>query len=820
MKTSLLFNIFLIKILLSTFLLVNYNSYSQQVFQWKNTVGGTNKEYPFRIVETYDKGYLIISTNYSSDGNVNDAKNNDGSGDIWVTKFDKDGKYLWGKSYGGTDYDYASDIQATPDSGFIFIGYTYSTDKDVTKKYSADYTDIWIVKADKKGQIEWEKTYGGLYDDYGRAIAVTPEGDYLVLATSYSKDGEIGFNHDKSLNTLDIWFAKLNKKGDIIWNKVLGGTKDDEARQLLITNKGEYLLACYTKSNDGDIASSFYADDVNDIWLILTDTAGKIIKQKTYGGFDNDIIQMITPTQDGGFVFVGYTFSDDGDVTKNHNLYSYTCDIWAVKIDVQGTIQWQKTIGGDDNDYGRTIHQTYNNKYVITAHSYSSNYDLKDNYGDADIWIIVLDEKGKIEWKQNYGGSLAERPQWSIYSPEKGLTITGFTSSNDIDFEDMNNGETDVFITNFNGTKTYEYYTLCEDKTINIRGTDYIGKGYVWDTLTNIYGADSIITSYIRLVPKINNYSHSLCVGDSVYLQGAWIKEAGYYTDSLKSVNGICDSIVITQVSLLETCTAPKTAWSKNYGGSKSEAAYSVCNAWDKGFILAGYTNSSDKDIKSRKPTTNNYYDAWICALDDVGNILWEKTYGGGNEDVINSIIPLPDSTYLACGYTYSKDKDIKTNKGNGDVWLLKIDKNGNVIFSLTYGGAENDYGNSMYNLPDGNIIVCGQTKSIDGDIKNRKQGINNWDFWIFQVNKNGVLQWQKTYGGSDSDVAYWIRPDNNRNYYVSGNSRSKDGDFSGTSYKYTDTWLMKLNENGDILWNKPYGGNQTDYNYAFEIDE
>jgi uncharacterized protein YuzE len=238
---------------------------------------------------------------------------------------------------------------------------------------------------------------------------------------------------------------------------------------------------------------------------------------------------------------------------------------------------------------------------------------------------------------------------------------------------------------------------------------------------------------------------------------------------------------------VLKLDTDGNITWQKTYGGSSGDAAYSIRVTSDGGYIVAGYTASYGAGI----------YDYWVLKLDTNGNVTWQKTYGGTNMDQANSIHETLDGGYIVAGYTDS----FNASFGVSDYWVLKLDANGNVVWQKTYGGTSVDKAKSIQATSDGGYIVAGSTGSYG----------NN--YWVLKLDADGNVIWQKTYGGgSNINTATSIRETSDNGYIVAGY-------IDAYSDGYTDYWMLKLDANGNVIWQKTYGGG-SNFHIANSIQE
>ena len=235
------------------------------------------------------------------------------------------------------------------------------------------------------------------------------------------------------------------------------------------------------------------------------------------------------------------------------------------------------------------------------------------------------------------------------------------------------------------------------------------------------------------------------------------------------------------------------TLWQKTLGGSNDESAQSVQQTSDGGYIVAGYTNSTNGDVTGN----HGLSDYWIVKLNSSGAIQWQKTLGGSSEDYAYSIQQTIDGGYIVAGETNSNDGNVTGNHGNSDYWIVKLNSIGTIQWQKTFGGSNGESAQSVQQTSDGGYIIAGTTFPSFGII----------DYWIIRLDSTGTLKWQKSLGGSNPDYATSIEQTNDKGYIVAGNSRSTDGDVTGLHGNNADFWVVKLDSSGNIQWNKCLGG-------------
>jgi PKD repeat protein len=294
----------------------------------------------------------------------------------------------WQKCLGGSFYDDARSIQQTTDGGYIVAGYTKSNDGDVSGNHGS--SDYWIVKLNATGDTTWTKCLGGSNDDYAHSIQQTTDGGYIVAGYTESNDGDVYGNHGSS----DYWIVKLNATGDTTWTKNLGGSGYDYALSIQQTTDGGYIVAGYTESNDGDVSGNH---DWYDFWVVKLNATGDTTWTKCFGGSSYDYARSIQQTTDGGYIVAGYTKSNDGDVSG----FNDSTDYWIVKLNATGDTTWTKSLGGSNYDDAHSIQQTTDGGYIVAGYTYSNDGDVSGNHGGADFWVVKLSDSCSTDFYAN-----------------------------------------------------------------------------------------------------------------------------------------------------------------------------------------------------------------------------------------------------------------------------------------------------------------------------------------------------------------------------------------------------------------------------------
>jgi hypothetical protein len=397
-----------------------HSTFSQPIIEWQKCLGGGDNDNGQCVIQTQDGGYIVAGSTFSMDGDVT-GQHFYSLSDCWIIKLNSIGSIEWQKCLGGTGDDGASSIAKTSDGGYVIAGGTKSNNGDVSGNHGG--YDYWIVKLSDNGSIQWQKCLGGTSDDYASSIQQTSDGGYVVTGKTLSNNGDVSGAHGMS----DWWIVKLDAGGNLQWQKCLGGTGNDESYSIQHTTDGGYIAAGFSCSDNGDVSGQHGSAPYVDYWVVKLDILGNIEWQKCLGGTNVDVASSAKQTSDGGYIVAGYTQSNDGDVAGNHGMNDY----WVVKLDPNGTIQWQKCFGGTSSEVAYCIEQTSDGGFLIAGDTGSNDGYVSGNHGQADYWIIKLDKYGEIEWQKCMGGRFVEWGFSIQQTDDRGYIIVGFSDSYD-----------------------------------------------------------------------------------------------------------------------------------------------------------------------------------------------------------------------------------------------------------------------------------------------------------------------------------------------------------------------------------------------------
>jgi hypothetical protein len=421
-----------------------------------------------------------------------------------------------------------------------------------------------------------------------------------------------------------------------------------------------------------------------DYGLMRIDHNGKYLWQKLYGGSQEDHMVKIIPAVDGGFILAGSSKSNNGDVSFGNNG-GY--DFWIVKVDSNGTKIWDKTFGGSKDDNVTDIIPTNDNGYIISGTSYSKDGDITDgNNGGSDYLVIKINKNGSLQWLKTFGGTKDDLLLKAIITEDGGYLAAGTTTSS--------NGDV----------------------------LGHHAKEDFW-------------------VVKINSSGHKV--------------------------------------------------WTKCLGGSESDYFKDVYLSPDGGFILGGLTISSNGDVTGY----HGDGDFWAIKINSHGDKVWSRAIGGSQDEWGFAMTKATDGGYILSGTSYSNDGDIHNAHGFNDICLFKFNEDGNLLWSKPYGGEFFEEQYLLTPTSDGGYVIGGLTRSQGGQLSMITHGDTDFfDLWIVKIDVNGKIIWDGTYGSNFDDGINTILPNSNGDVWVSAYFSSIDGDVViNDSIVSPVNWIFKL---------------------------
>ncbi len=521
-------------------------------------------------------------------------------------------------------------------------------------------------------------------------------------------------DHDATINPNTVWFLDADNDGYFVGSGITQCISPGAGyRNSGIIGSGDCNDANPNIHPGAPETLNGIDDDCNGMIDDIC-SANQIIWQKSFGGSGTDIANSIKKTPDGGFIIAGSTTSNDGDVTGNHGGQ----DFWVVKIDKNGTIQWQKTYGGSANDVANCIQNTLDGGYIVIGTTSSTDGDVvghhtigtdADGLATEDAWVIKIDNSGNTQWKKAIGGSKRDRGTFISQRVDGSYLAAINTNSLDEDFT-------------FGGPSGSQYhgYVVVLDNSGNYNFSTTLGMPNcgTLNPFSSVNSITSVTSGIFVSVGKTTN-----CTGVNPTHYGIDLFNANLtfstsndlntdfseYKSIVNSSNGYYiggtkgTSFKNFEIAKVDFTLA--TVWSHNFGGSSDDVCNSVANCFDGGIIMAGLSQSNDGDV-SGNHGGNDY---WVVKVDANGNKQWTKTLGGSGNDIANSIVQANDASYVIAGSSNSIDGDITGNHGSQDFWVVKFTSPFQTTF---YRDADGD----GYGDPNNSIQACQQPVGYVGD--------------------------------------------------------------------------------------------------------
>jgi len=564
----------------------------------------------------------------------------------------------------------------TPDNGFLLGGMGLKT--------RTSFDDYWVVKIDATGKPLWQKSYGG---NHIKSMAATPDGNYLLAGDSFDEFTENRSEAAKG-GSSDYWLIKIDNEGHKIWDKTLGGFGKDDFPKVVVAPDGGYVMGGTSGSNNSGDKSQVNPG----YWIIKIkeDQPTPTAWNMRYGGTGTDNLTSTIKTQDGGYLSGGYTNSGvSGDKSQSSQGKN---DYWIVKSDKYGKKLWDKRFGGSEEDYLHRVIQTHDGGYLLAGSSFSSKSGDKseDSKGNEDYWLVKTDAQGNKEWDKTFGGS-GEEELVKVIQLSTGEYILGGHSNSP-----FSGDKTQVS----QGGKDYWILKISNSGTI------------IWDKCFGGNGAETL--------------SSFLQTPDGGYLLGG-SSLSGKSGDKTQVSHGASDYWVV------KTDMQGNLVWEKTFGGSDTDEAYSIGLSSNQNYYVAGTSNSGKSGDKTQESKGGNDY--WLVTLDQEGNKLWDKTFGGSKDDKLTASTLNGQDHYVLAGHSNSDASGDKTqvSHGESDYWVVTVDQQGNLVQDQRYGGSDTEELRTVTPTKDGGLLLAGQSDSgVSGDRTQPSQG--NFDYWLVKV--------------------------------------------------------------------------------------
>ena len=410
------------------------------------------------------------------------------------------------------------------------------------------------------GEVVFSKTFGGSLDEKINGVVATPDGGCIVIGDTNSSDGDVFKEHEKN----EIWIIKLDSNGEKVWSRTIGGSDNDFGYSIIATYDGNFAIAGYSASSDGDVPGNI---GMHDFFIAKINGDGALLWSKNYGFMSHDHAHKIIQTRDGGFFVAGfadYTGIEDtgqtGDNGEGHSMKAAAPmhgvgEYFGIRLDADGNFKWYRYFGGSQNDRVNDIVEAEDGGLIMVGSSESSNFDVMHNRGSYDFWVVKLDANGKLHWKENYGGSGIDQANSICKTGNNSYLIAGRTNSTDGDVSKAI-GNFDAWVIHIN-----DHGHLMWNKTFG---------GSEFDVATTI--------------KKINN-GHFVVTGNT---------RSSFGTQTNKGENDFWTFEIDNKAN-------SSLYWQKTFGGTKIDMATDFFQTASGELVIIGESQSNDLDVVHNK---------------------------------------------------------------------------------------------------------------------------------------------------------------------------------------------------------------------------
>ncbi len=703
-------------------MIIKYDANGQ--VEWARSIGGSSFDCIDSVTETSDGGFVVGGHFDSSSIQVGTyTLENKDQNDGMLIKYDANGQVEWATSVGGSYQDSINTVAKTSDGGFVVVGY-FSGESIQVGTYTLEKkgaSDGMIIKYNSEFEVEWATSVGGIDDEEINSIVETSDGGFVVGGYFKSNSIQVGediLKNNKSSAT-DGMIIKYDANGQVEWATSVGGEDKDEITSVVETTDGGFVAGGYFESSEIKLSEEY---TLNKVGTYSSD--GMIIKYgkkelanpttitaRSIGESNDDKIESVVSTSDGGFVVGGYFESSSIQVGGYKLENKGSDDGMLIKYDANGQVEWATTVGGSSGDEITSVAETSDGGFIVGGYLGSSiqvgEYKLK-NKGSADGMIIKYDANGQVEWATSVGGSSGDEITSVAETSDEGFIVGGYLGSSIQvgEYKLENKGSDDGMLIKCDANGQVKWAT-----SVGGDGRDYI------NSVTETEDGGFVIGGGFE--------SSSFQVGEYVL------------NNSGKSYN---DGMIL-KYEPVESNEKYEVEWATSVGGSNSDEITSVAETSDGGFVVGGYFYNSiqiGEDILNSKGSDDGMIIKYEPDEENEGKykVEWATSVGGSGYDRITSVTETSEGGFAVGGYFRS---EIKVgvykleNKIAEDGIIIKYEPDEKVGYEVQWaksiGGDSLDYISSVAELKDGTIVAVGHYQSekieTDGKTLNNNSNIN-----------------------------------------------------------------------------------------------
>ena len=414
-------------------------------------------------------------------------------------------------------------------------------------------------------------------------------------------------------------------------------------------------------------------------------------------------------------------------------------------------IDWQNCFGGSLGDHASDMIQT-NGGYLVVGYTQSDDGDISYNHGGYDIWLIKIDSSGNLLWEKTYGGSDSDNAVRIFETTGVSYYIVGSSWSSDFD------------ISNDPFPNSEEFWIIKIDST----------GGIIWERLRGGPGYDALLNATTTIDGGIVSFGIAKALGGNV---------SNYFGHE--------------DMWMIKLNNNGDTVWDFTIGTSFIDIGNAILQTSDGGYLVGGGSMIKQGGNLTCEPFNYNA-EAILMKLDSNRNIEWQQCYGGSGHDGILGLLETVDG-YVFLAYTSLGDGDLIGSgwHGGNDIWIVRTDFNGNIIWQKCFGGSSDDFANRILQAKDGGFIIVGEVHSVDGDIVGNHSINDNTDIWMFKISSDGKLVWQQCIGGrSDERLDFGIVMKSDYQYVLAGSVNFASLDVTcAPNVVEQDYWVLQVTD-------------------------
>ena len=766
--------------------------------------------------ELLDDDFLAIyqkSDLYSGSASLSNENSN----------FSIDFSYLLGGD--GTDYGRA--VKVDNNDNIIIASDTNSSNCFTVNAFDSSYnyqSDVFITKFDSNGILLWSSYFGGSGEDFIYGMVIDSFDNFYITGRTNSSDFPTLNAYDSTYNgESDCFVSKFSSNGLLLWSTFLGGMNVDCCTTVNLDDFDDIIVTGYTESPDFPILNAFdssYNGYQDDAFITKFTNEGSLFYSTFLGGYWTDYGFDVLIDSSNNVIITGATYAYDFPTLNAYDsTHNGGYDVFITKFSRSGELLWSTYMGGYANDVVNDAIIDSSDNIIITGRTCSSNfptkkaYDLTFNGGYCDAFVIKFSVGGSLLWSTFLGGYEADIGYGISVDASDNIIIAGISNSVDFPllFENQSiiGGNFDCIFAKFSSTGYLlfsSYLGENEDDRLFELTTDQYGNLFA---IGHTFSLSDFISTNRSLLSPVYDSSAIILLKFKITIDesftGILEDRDSNYIDNNNEFLAI-DFNILFDAKFDDFGCAIEVDSSNN-------------------IIITGNTESSNFPVlNAYDDTLNGDFDIFVAKLSDNGSLIWCTYFGGNSDDLVFDVALDSFDNIIISGHTFSKDFPTKSAydesfNGIHDVFITKFSNSGSLLWSTYFGGEDIDFCSKIAIENNDNIVLIGNTESIDFPTKyaydNTKNGYQDDDVFIAKFSNEGVLIWSTYFGGMWTDYGRAVVIDSENNIIITGATYSYDfptlNAYDQYYHGHYDVFLSKFSNSGSLIWSTYIGGVETD---------